>query len=364
MLFAALTLGLSIVPHRRAAFRSSGDATGPEEFDIVGATYFVVAPDTNAYAFTSEQETQYGARRYETLFDAESGLSASPSTPQVINIVGDWSGATEDTTAVDFDGTTPTAANYTLVRCVDTEGDTTRHSGIWDDDRYTLSVDANALTISDNYIRIDGLQIEEDNSGNRRAVLLTSGSNNAKIEYCIMRTSSGGVDNCLQIGSSGTAPSVGNCILICGNSADVGINVSASQGSGGYFYNLTIIGGPSSSAIGLDLDSVSANEETFKNCIIEGFATAAVGDVTDASDYNATDLASFGWTQTTPAGNNQVNQTFVFVDSGNDDFHLDPTDTGATDLGTDLSADGDYPITRDIDYETRSGTWDIGADEK
>jgi hypothetical protein len=62
-------------------------------------------------------------------------------------------------------------------------------------------------------------------------------------------------------------------------------------------------------------------------------------------------------------------QTPTFVDSANDDFHIDAADTDLKDQGTDLSADPDTvgaPWTGfddDIDEDTRSGTWDIGFDE-
>lgn len=47
------------------------------------------------------------------------------------------------------------------------------------------------------------------------------------------------------------------------------------------------------------------------------------------------------------------------MNEGSYDFHLDSSDTAAKDQGYDLSA----IFTTDIDGDTRSGTWDIGADE-
>jgi len=64
-------------------------------------------------------------------------------------------------------------------------------------------------------------------------------------------------------------------------------------------------------------------------------------------------------------GATYVNRTFTFVDEANDDFHLASTDdTGAKDYGTDLSSDPNLSFNDDIDGDTRSGTWDIGADER
>jgi len=54
-----------------------------------------------------------------------------------------------------------------------------------------------------------------------------------------------------------------------------------------------------------------------------------------------------------------ANWSNVFVDYINFDFHLKSTDTELKDVGVNLS----YAFTKDIDGETRTGTWDIGADE-
>ncbi len=63
------------------------------------------------------------------------------------------------------------------------------------------------------------------------------------------------------------------------------------------------------------------------------------------------------WTETT-----NTTGSPTFVDSGNDDFHLDSSDTVAKGNGTDLSADGNYAFDDDIDFETMSD-WPIGFDE-
>jgi hypothetical protein len=64
-----------------------------------------------------------------------------------------------------------------------------------------------------------------------------------------------------------------------------------------------------------------------------------------------------------PGTNNRENQTFTFVASGSDDYHLTSDDAGALDFGADLSADGVFPFNDDIDFETRATPWDIGFDE-
>ena len=56
------------------------------------------------------------------------------------------------------------------------------------------------------------------------------------------------------------------------------------------------------------------------------------------------------------------NLTCTFVDEANADLHLSASDTAALGQGTNLSADGVYAFSTDIDGDTRS-LWSIGADD-
>lgn len=58
---------------------------------------------------------------------------------------------------------------------------------------------------------------------------------------------------------------------------------------------------------------------------------------------------------------NRNSQTFVFRDAANDDYRLDPTDTGALGYGQDLSAHSVFPFSADILGVARGATWDVGA---
>ncbi len=79
-----------------------------------------------------------------------------------------------------------------------------------------------------------------------------------------------------------------------------------------------------------------------KNCISEGNTGADFLNVTQTT-----------CTTSTP----------TYVDGANDDFHLASADTVGIDNGTDLSGDGTFAFDDDIDFETITGTWDIGFDE-
>jgi len=76
------------------------------------------------------------------------------------------------------------------------------------------------------------------------------------------------------------------------------------------------------------------------------------------TDYNISNRAG-DW----PGAHSINDATVLFVDESGDDFHLDPADTTAVDVGADLSGDPVNPFSEDIDGDFRSGAWDIGADE-
>lgn len=65
---------------------------------------------------------------------------------------------------------------------------------------------------------------------------------------------------------------------------------------------------------------------------------------------------------TSSPDNTLDSKAVTFVNEGGGDFHLASADTAAKDAGADLSGVTNG-FTVDIDTQTRSGTWDVGADE-
>ena len=111
-----------------------------------------------------------------------------------------------------------------------------------------------------------------------------------------------------------------------------------------YFYNCT---------------SIDAGERGFygqigtmvvRNCLADGSITDFKEDTTLSGDYNAASDNSVD----IPGVNSRINQTFTFVNAGNNDYHLASNDAGAKTFGADLSADGTFAFDDDIDGETRS----------
>jgi len=107
-------------------------------------------------------------------------------------------------------------------------------------------------------------------------------------------------------------------------------------------------------AIGFASDG---NGMIVKNCGAANCANGFNGTFDAASTNNASSLAADA-----PGTNprNSVTPTFV---SATSDLHLASGDTAWKDQGANLSADSLFPFSTDGDGATRTGTWDIGADE-
>jgi hypothetical protein len=120
-------------------------------------------------------------------------------------------------------------------------------------------------------------------------------------------------------------------------------------------YNNTIV---DNSRNGIKFDN-SAHTRRWKNNLSYGNTTADYAITGSGTDDYATNMSGDATSPTVGLRS----KTPSFVDRANDDYHLASSDTAAKDAGTDLSADATWSFSDDIDGATRSGTWDIGADE-
>jgi len=106
----------------------------------------------------------------------------------------------------------------------------------------------------------------------------------------------------------------------------------------------------------------------FNNLVLGGrFDYSPASPFDSKSDYNA-------WASSSPyfnvGGTNNahglnlvgVASTTIFADPANRDYRL-KSGSPAINAGTNLSAYGNLSFSNDIQNETRTGTWDIGADE-
>lgn len=91
------------------------------------------------------------------------------------------------------------------------------------------------------------------------------------------------------------------------------------------------------------------------NVCAAGISGDFIGTFHASSNYNASSDTS------APGANSRVSQVFGFVNPGGGDFHLQSSDGGAKNFGTSDPSSGKF--SDDMDRVTRTGSWDIGADE-
>jgi hypothetical protein len=280
--------------------------------------------------------------------------------------------AMEDATAVTISGWTTTSTNRIRIYCASGHG----HEGSWSDSKYRLVVSVaggGVISQTENYVTLDGLQIYNTASDRPCGIIFNAGTftnanNLTEVSRCILRgtpntstfdatLSHGGIRTnnlssdrlILHVSNSvfyGWKNGAGGSGLMCG------IEMRAYLGTG-KFYNCTI----HDCEVGIRQNSSTV---TIKNTIFSGcISIDASGTVADT--YCAT--TSNNTKGLNPSGTgNRFSQTFSFTDAANGDFRLLSSDTGAKDHGADLS--GDAPaVTVDIKGESRTGTYDIGADE-
>jgi len=249
-----------------------------------------------------------------------------------------------DTAAVTFAGWTTDATHYIRVYTPASE----RHAGEWDGTKYNLALtNAHILTTGQTslYIKIEGIQFKETATAtwSYRACFYTSYNAGHNLEF----------DRCIfyNVSNGGGQYTVGIELFTSTGAIDVKIQNCAFFRSGTGGLSRGIWNGDASAG------TVYTYNNTFKN-FDEGIRQDATNthNVKNCGFANCTTPISGTVTEVT---NSTITPTFI---SGKE-FHLDSTDTTWKDAGTDLSADAGVINSLDIDGETRTGTWDIGADE-
>ncbi len=264
------------------------------------------------------------------------------------------SSGTADTIACSVDGwTTGPENDITFI-----VSQANRHDGKWNTAKPRQYVeDGRAFNISEDYVNIIGCQCANHTpTANARNLIRYEGAGKIVVENCIIK----GHDNDayyvrgISIINIAAQLFVSNCVIydMGQNVGSKGIHVQDGQQTS-YVYDLTIV----NCYTGVENDDTGTIICT--NVLVDGSA-AGQGFEQDVGtlivNYSASsDDSADDWT----GNNNRINQNFTFL--GAEDFHLDPTDAGAKTFGTDLSGDGNYPISIDVDGNTRSGIFDIGA---
>lgn len=242
-------------------------------------------------------------------------------------------------------------------------GVTQRHNGTLQAATTAYRLDqastANIMQIGDGFMRIEGIQytLTPGVDATAAACIKLSTDTQTQISHCVMKG----------VISSGTT----NKRAIWGNTADgrkIWNNVIYDFESGGTesHHGILSSGGILKIFSNTIVNCRTGIEESgsadmlLKNNAVQtasGTSSAYVGTFNASSTNNLSDIAD-------APGSNPINSVaLTFVDSGNDDFHLDISDTLARKSGADLRTDSDIAVTDDIDRQGRKPIPDIGADE-
>jgi hypothetical protein len=279
------------------------------------------------------------------------------------------SSGTADTTQVILDGFT-TSATYSVevhsgyAGCSgdpDTCSEGDYHDGVWDGDEYTIEVANTAVRPTDEHIKLWGLQIQATDGAAGRYCYYNGvvGTAEHTVENCIFKGHASGSNwqIMMYISDADITHYMSNCLFFNGNIEQTSSECIRGGAGTHYIYNCSLV----ENYYGIRLAGSSTNcVNVLSDCADTRCFVVSSGTMT--CNYCASQDATANDWDNGDSGNNQTDQTFTFVDSGADDFHLHADDTGATDLGADLSG-YDYAVTVDIDNVTRDGTWDIGCDE-
>ena len=308
-----------------------------------------------AWATTTNTKTVIpaGGGDYATLSAWEDARDGNLVTSDFIEIAN-CSGATADTTVVVIAGWTTDTTHY-----IEINGDYAVTSGVHYSTSYYRIEPASgvALTLPTSYstcdIKISKLQITTVNSV--AISCATRGTGNLYIYNNIIKESSGGTTYQGGISMSGFGGSTSLITYIYNNiiydfTTDRQYGMSLGNDGYGtfYVYNNTVQN--CYRQIGFGGSSI-----TIKNNLCQSKSNV------DGVDYMGTFTTTSNniSEDTTSPDVDYRSKTIIFVSESTDDFHLAFNDTNAIDKGVDLSA----TFTTDIDGVTRTGTWDIGADE-
>jgi len=267
-----------------------------------------------------------------------------------------------DTTAANTGTGYTTSASYYINITVPTAE---RHDGKWNTAKYRINYSSeggDALTIAANYTRVTGIQASQNGTYKTRRAIRSSNCVGVILDSCIGRIAgtNGAESNAFLLSSSTTySYKVVNCIAI--NPLNIGFSFGEGASPTATVYNCTAISCATYGFYGY------SGRALLKNCVAHSCGTSdfnsgmgATGSTNNASEDGSAP-------NTNEVSLNGIDLTDIFVDAANGDYHL-VVDSPLINVGADLHSDTYAANTSlasslDIDGETRSGTWDIGADE-
>lgn len=297
---------------------------------------------TNCYNSLAEWQANFGGIDFGS---HEQGDLVSTNQIAIARIEGTWT--LPDTDPVNIDSWITDANHYIYIYTTPEA----RHTGT-SGTGYRLAYDEGALAIRTAYARLEGLEIY---SGNGHIIYLRPetdyGIGEIHISHNLVHgngiSSGNGIYNYTCRGQV----KIWNNIVY--DVAAEGYNAGIQSDRGTVFlYNNTVI----STINGY---GIRVNDTAYaKNNLCEAVNDDFIGAFFPGSNFNASS------DNTAPGLNSIEDQSFLFIDRNNNNYHLASGNNGASNYGIDLSNDPYIEFSDDIDDEIRAGGWDIGADEQ
>lgn len=283
----------------------------------------------------------------------EQDLTDGAGDTFIAKIDGTWDDP--DTTYAELDGWTCDVDNFVTIYTTAAA----RHEGVASSDRYRLdpSGDTHCLRIDEFYTVVEGLELTGMSGSSSEGIRLDGDGDYSEIGYCLIHTDSSTNNQGDGIYAVGLNAKIYNCIIY-----DMERSGIHSAIGGNYAYNCSVINcGNATYPYG----GYYSGYGTFTcyNCVAcdcNDLDFKANSGHTITGDYN------FSKDDSAPGANSIHGTTdgktvdFVNTSGGTEDLHLQST-SDAIGVGTDDPSGGLYDD--DIDGDTRSSTWDIGADE-
>lgn len=310
---------------------------------------------------TNESVHTYGGvtREYtalQTWEDAHTVDCVATTTSHVLECYDD-AASFDDYVAIA--GATTDATYFRIIRPASGQGhDGTPNNGF----TINSTTSATVIAISESYAQVQDLIVIATFNSATGYIAVNLAVANTTAVGCLVKATNAGTGVATGFNNTGTVSNILFVDCLAYECKTGGMVINAASGQTNRAYNCTSV---NNVGYGFTMGGGTAGGfDVLTNCL-SALNTGADFQVTNA---NATKVVTYCASEDTTADDwggagNRISQTFTFVNSGGDDFHLASTDAGARDYGTDLSADATYPFNDDIDKQTRSGSWDIGFDE-
>jgi hypothetical protein len=260
-----------------------------------------------------------------------------------------------DSTSVSIDGWTTDATRYIRIYAEPTAN---RHAGVWSTSKARLSVAsfADAIDIAEDYVRLEGLQIEETTDSQYNIHVIgtgTAANTDVRIDSCLIRR--GGKNSVASVLMESGTTTITNC-CVYGNTATSSSGIYGSTNTNNPTVNIYNCVVTACTAYGIR--RVATCTMTVKNTYSGGHTTDAFNGTMTLTTCAHDTATSFTGSTANTAYATGSGAKFTSVTAGSQDFHI-TSGSALIDAGTDLSG----TFTVDFEGATRTGTWDIGADE-